>query len=278
MSQTFHPPQIHILAYKTISINSQAPAIGGVPLICGVFVYINDPLGDQSDTIGVKCSLKDVPPPIMAIASDQMQRIQQSERDTRVKWVTDDRVYVKEPTYTFGMVKIVDPDIGMLGSLPVPVGGVNVNHGVGVDFGVGVGGGGLYERLRPDYTVPNDEDVVMGFNIDPGHVGHLSHAQALNFVNTQGQDISEHNGSALPALVNGIKREKDEVNGFGGHGPSSVPASTVGASSQVFTDGSFVHKEIKREGGVPKTRIINGSNLEGGNGEGIPGIYGSYAT
>ncbi|RVD83050.1 uncharacterized protein DFL_007452 [Arthrobotrys flagrans] len=141
MSQTFLPPQIHILAYKTIAINPQASALDGVPLICGVFVYINDPPSDQSDAIGIKCSLKDVPPSIMEPASDQMQRVQQSEKDSRVKWVTGDRVYVKELTFTFGMVKIVDPDIGMLGSLPLPVG--SITHGV-----AGVGGGRCCERSQ----------------------------------------------------------------------------------------------------------------------------------
>ncbi|KAF3273766.1 hypothetical protein TWF970_008364 [Orbilia oligospora] len=81
---------------------------------------MNDPLSDQSDTAGIKCSLKDIPPSIMAIASAEMRHIKQSERDVRVEWITDDRVYVKEPTFTFGMVKIKNPDIEMLGSLHVP--------------------------------------------------------------------------------------------------------------------------------------------------------------
>ncbi|KAK6510411.1 hypothetical protein TWF506_009519 [Arthrobotrys conoides] len=231
--QTFLPPNVHILAYKTISINSQASALDGIPLICGTFLYINDPLGDQSDTVGVKCNLKDVPPSIMAIASDQMERIRQSERDSRVKWVTDQRVYVREPTFTVGMVKILDPDIAILGSLPIPAD--SVNHGVSIN-------GGLNEQLQSEYNLPNDEDVVMGFPLDPS-VGTLSHVQGTSFVDAQNQDVLGHNGSAVPARVKGIKQETGHANGFA----ASSSSSTTGHSHKEHKDGAFDHKKIKYE-------------------------------
>ncbi|KAF3165004.1 hypothetical protein TWF225_001312 [Orbilia oligospora] len=210
MSQIFSPPNIQILAYKTFSINSQASVPDGVPLICGVFLYMNDPLSDQSDTVGIKCSLKDIPPSIMAIASAEMRHIRQSERDIRVEWITDDRVYVKEPTFTFGMVKIKNPDIEMLGSLHVP-------------------------------TSPSG-CVSMGSNFDPSATP-LSHAQGSNLIDTQNQYILGHNGSAVPAQAKGIKQDKDHVSGL----TRSSSSSTAGYSNKKYPDGAFADTKIKCE-------------------------------
>ncbi|KAF3099560.1 hypothetical protein TWF569_000756 [Orbilia oligospora] len=210
MSQIFSPPNIQILAYKTFSINSQASVPDGVPLVCGVFLYMNDPLSDQSDTVGIKCSLKDIPPSIMAIASAEMRHIKQSERDIRVEWITDDRVYVKEPTFTFGMVKIKNPDIEMLGSLHVP-------------------------------TSPTG-CVSMGSNFDPSATP-LSHAQGSNLIDTQNRYILGHNGSAVPAQAKGIKQDKDHVNGL----TRSSSSLTAGYSNKEYLDGAFADSKIKCE-------------------------------
>ncbi|KAF3086344.1 hypothetical protein TWF594_009549 [Orbilia oligospora] len=231
MSQIFSPPNIQILAYKTFSINSQASVPDGVPLVCGVFLYMNDPLSDQSDTVGIKCSLKDIPPSIMAIASAEMRHIKQSERDIRVEWITDDRVYVKEPTFTFGMVKIKNPDIEMLGSLHVPTSPTGC-----------VCKGRDSERSRSDYKAPNDEDVAMGSNFDPSATP-LSHAQGSNLIDTRNRYILGHNGSAVPAQAKGIKQDKDHVNGL----TRSSSSLTAGYSNKEYLDGAFADSKIKCE-------------------------------
>ncbi|KAF3182361.1 hypothetical protein TWF788_006274 [Orbilia oligospora] len=233
MSQILSPPNIQILAYKTFSINSQASVPNGVPIVCGVFLYMNDPLSNQSDTVGIKCSLKDIPPSIMAIASAEMRHIKQSERDTRVKWITDDRVYVNEPTFTFGMVKIINPEILMLESRPMPM---------PTSPSVCICRGGDSERSRSEYKVPNDEDVVMGSYIDPS-AAPLSHVQASNLVDAQNQDILGHNGSAVPAQTKGIKQDKDNVNGL----TRSSSSSTAGYSNEQYPDGAFADTKIKCE-------------------------------
>ncbi|KAF3316482.1 hypothetical protein TWF173_001772 [Orbilia oligospora] len=212
-------------------INSQASVPDGVPLVCGGFLYMNDPLSDQSDTAGIKCSLKDIPPSIMAIASAEMRHIKQSERDVRVEWITDDRVYVKEPTFTFGMVKIKNPDIEMLGSLHVPT-----------SPSVCICKGRDSERSRSDSKVPNDEDVAMGSNIDLSATP-LSHVQGSTLVDAQNQDILGHDGSAVPAQGKEIKQDKDHVNGL----TRSSSLSTAGYSNKQYPDGAFDYTKIKCE-------------------------------
>ncbi|KAK6511862.1 hypothetical protein TWF481_000768 [Arthrobotrys musiformis] len=207
MTQTFLPPNAQILAYKTISINARAAPLDGVPLICGTFLYINDPLGEQSDTTGVKCSLKDLPPSILAAASDYMDRTRQSERDGRVEWFTDDRAYVKEPVFTVGMVRAI-----VLG--PSVEGDAD--------------GGMVWSAYRQSF----------------GHSDLYHHhaPAATNFIDAQGQDVVGHGGAAVPARVNGVKQESiDDVNYNGLSSSSSATHLTNGAYLQAEIKSEDAH-------------------------------------
>ncbi|KAK6353785.1 hypothetical protein TWF730_008211 [Orbilia blumenaviensis] len=279
MSQIFLPPTIQILAYRTFTINSQASVASGHPVICGDSLHIADPLADRPNTEGRNYNIKDIPPQIRAVASNQEKLIRQSEHDIRVKWFADDRVYFKDPMFTFGMVRVVDPDISILGSLPI-----QSSHSGLVNTGA-CGQQGFYDPqiLGSGYIGPSasDGDIEMGF-IEPEaasvsslkHRRHHQHHQASStFADAQEQDVSGHNGSAVPAQVIRVKQGVD--NGYGGSGGSSSSAAHPKKNSR--TDGKFVQPRIKREDGDEAACFVKGIPVSE-DGEGISGMYGPYAT
>ncbi|KAK6529259.1 hypothetical protein TWF281_008438 [Arthrobotrys megalospora] len=229
------PPTIQILAYKAITIDSQSSVSNGAPLVTGIFPYINDPLADQDVATGKKHSLKDIPPHIMTIASFEMDRIQSSEQDSRVKWFTGDMVYVNGPTFTFGMAKVIDPAVEILAAFPS-----------------GTVRGGYHDCLQSNYNSRNDEDVDM-VSVEYG-------------IDASDQDRDD---LAAPAQVNGVKEEL--ANGY------AASLSTLTSCEKHYTDETFIQSELKREDGTGVGCSLNNETASE-DGEGIPGLYGSYAT
>ncbi|KAK6344487.1 hypothetical protein TWF696_008123 [Orbilia brochopaga] len=117
MSEHFVSTDVQILGYKAILINSQSTdTTGSSTSLTGTFDVLHHPFADRylTGTLGQLCSSMDVAPHIVEEAHREIARIQGSETDTRVKWVFEPRVYMRDSNFTFCLQKILDPAAALL--------------------------------------------------------------------------------------------------------------------------------------------------------------------